>query len=234
MAGLRAPIRAVAFDMDGTLYDKRAALGYYLRAFLRRPALLRAFPEVREALRREGYAGDLRAEEGRRLGPRLRLPPGEALDLVQRVFVREFSEYVARRVPPRPGLVALLETLEAEGVRLGVLSDYPAEEKLAALGLARFRWRAVVSAGEAGALKPHRRAFAPLLAGLGVPAAETLYVGDREDADVAGALAAGMQAALLRRRTEGGPPTGAGLAFSRFEELLAAAKPLLASAEEAR
>lgn len=67
--------------------------------------------------------------------------------------------------------------------------------KLAALGLAD-AFDVVVSSGEAGRSggKPHPAAFRSALAGLGLPAADVVMIGDHPDEDVAGALAAGMRA----------------------------------------
>lgn len=213
-------IRAVAFDVDGTLYDKRAAAGYYLRAWIRHPRLMAGFASVREGLRREGYRGDVRAEETARLARRLRADPEAVRSLLDRIIYGDFSDYLARAVGPRPGLVAFLEDLVRREVAVGILSDYPAEAKLTALGLARFPWRATISAGDEGALKPAREVFALLVERLGVVPAEILYVGDREDSDVEGARDAGLRTARVvdprrRRRTR----SRAEFLFTRYEEL---------------
>ncbi|MCA9774912.1 MAG: HAD family hydrolase [Myxococcales bacterium] len=214
------PIHAVAFDVDGTLYDKRAATGYYARAWLRHPRLMADFATVREGLRREGFRGDLRAEESRRLGAPLGSDPERVRVVLERVIYGEFSNYLARSVGPRRGLIALLERLTNLDVGLGILSDYPSEAKLAALGLSRFKWRATLSAGCEGALKPAPEVFALLAERLGVAPERILYVGDREDSDVEGAMAAGMAAARIvdgprLRRVR----SRAAIVFSDYREL---------------
>jgi putative hydrolase of the HAD superfamily len=62
------------------------------------------------------------------------------------------------------------------------------------LGVAE-RVDAVVLSGEVGARKPDPRIFERALSELGVDATGALFVGDRLDADVAGAAALGMTTA---------------------------------------
>jgi putative hydrolase of the HAD superfamily len=59
--------------------------------------------------------------------------------------------------------------------------------------------QATVSSFEHGYLKPHPSIFEEALSRAGADAATSLMVGDSVKADVAGALAAGMRAVLLRR-----------------------------------
>src|SRR5262249_45163127 len=57
-------------------------------------------------------------------------------------------------------------------------------------------------------IKPHPAIFEAALERMGVPAADSLYVGDRPDADVAGAQKAGMRGALIRSPHESSPLDG--------------------------
>ncbi|MCP4185472.1 MAG: HAD-IA family hydrolase [Hyphomicrobiales bacterium] len=54
-----------------------------------------------------------------------------------------------------------------------------------------------VFSDEAGASKPHPAVFEQAVAGLSVPLAEVVHIGDRESNDVAGPLAMGMKAILF-------------------------------------
>ena len=73
----------------------------------------------------------------------------------------------------RDGLVDALDAMAAAGSKLGVVSDYPAQRKLEALGIAD-RFDAVVSAQDArvGAFKPNPRGILVALGDLGVRPAE--------------------------------------------------------------
>jgi FMN phosphatase YigB (HAD superfamily) len=71
------------------------------------------------------------------------------------------------------------------GIRLGALSDYPAAEKLAALGIGKY-FDAVVSSQdrEVGLLKPHPRGLMNCLQQLDVEPGRCIYIGDRVDVDL--------------------------------------------------
>lgn len=101
-----------------------------------------------------------------------------------------------------PGALQALGALRAQGIDTAVVSnwDVSLHAVLGQTGLAPLVDRVVTSA-EAGVAKPDPAIFAPLLDG--VDPAAALHVGDSLDDDVAGALAAGMRAALV---APGGPP----------------------------
>ena len=81
------------------------------------------------------------------------------------------------------------------------------DAELIAHGLIDFFPDCRLSAADAGYLKPDKRIFECALERLGASAAETVFIGDSPDADIAGALAVGMKAVL--RVGDGGLPTGA-------------------------
>ena len=97
-----------------------------------------------------------------------------------------------RRVP---GTRAMLEKLKGK-YRLGLLSNFthwPAAVKiLDRVGLTPYFEVRLIS-GELGYRKPHSRVFYKLIDGFGVPESEIMYVGDDVDADIYGALRAGLQ-----------------------------------------
>ena len=93
-------------------------------------------------------------------------------------------------------------------------SDYPAEEKLAALGL---RAEVVVSATdpEVDRLKPDPRGLEVALARLGASAEHCLLVGDRDERDGEAARRAGVEWRLKVWETRGDPR-----GFVDYDELL--------------
>lgn len=107
----------------------------------------------------------------------------------------------ALRFDPYPEVPAALRALRAEGAALVVVSnwDVSLHDVLAATGL-RPLLDGVVTSAELGAAKPQAAIFerAMELAG-GVPAARALHAGDSVEADVQGALAAGIEAVLVDR-----------------------------------
>ena len=95
-----------------------------------------------------------------------------------------------------------------------MVSDSPfTREKLSALGL-QDGWDAVVSADDAGALKPNPEPFLRVARLLEVAPGEVLFVGNSYQRDVIGAHRAGMRAAHYTRRPVAGGV--AAVSFSRY------------------
>jgi putative hydrolase of the HAD superfamily len=101
---------------------------------------------------------------------------------------------------PYPDVVPALRELRARGRRLVVVSnwDVSLHEALARTGLSALVDAAVASA-ELGTAKPDPAIFRRALALVGVEADRALHAGDSVEADVAGALAAGVDPVLVRR-----------------------------------
>jgi len=201
-----APLRAVLFDLDGTLYPLRPLRWRFALRYPWRVRTLLALARAREGLRREGLQRpDLWTELERRAAADLRCPPAEVARRWQRILEHEWPA-VLRRVGPYPGMRGLLDWLVQRKTPIGVLSDYPVAQKLVALGLADLPWKLQLDASALGALKPHPEPFHQALAGLGLPPAEVLYVGARLDSDVTGARPVGLIPALLCPRGPAPPP----------------------------
>jgi HAD superfamily hydrolase (TIGR01549 family) len=98
----------------------------------------------------------------------------------------------------RRRMEAFLSFLEHKGLQVGVFSDYPAIDKLRALGLLdRIPVILCATDPEINALKPHPKGFLRACAIWGLPPEEVLYVGDRPEVDAVGAAAAGMPCVIL-------------------------------------
>ncbi|HEV7177637.1 MAG TPA: HAD-IA family hydrolase [Solirubrobacteraceae bacterium] len=103
----------------------------------------------------------------------------------------------------RPALAAA----RAAGRRLLVVSNWDASlnEVLDRLGLSPML-DGVVTSAEFGERKPAPEIFEHALALAGVAADEAIHIGDSLAEDVAGARAAGIEAVLIKRDGEPGPP----------------------------
>jgi len=238
---LSTRVRAVLFDVDGTLYRQGPVRARMALELLLAPIALRSLGRARRAWRAIGAFR--RAQEELRAAP----PPsgdgdgkgdGEPLDLArlqrrraaERAGLSEaeveavVDEWMGRRPLRhlrrfrRPGVLPFLDFLAARGIEAGVLSDYPAEAKLEAMGLAgRFAVALCTTGPGIGAFKPHPRGFLRACEALGLRPAEVLYVGDRPDVDGAGALAAGMPCAIISGRARAG--SGGAFEIDTFERL---------------
>ena len=185
-------IRAVLFDLDGTLYRQapmRLLMAGELATvpWMRRhprgvPRLwkqLRAFREAREALRALGRPAEL-LERLQYSVPAERsgMPPTEIEEAVAEWMFQRPLKYL--RHVARPGLHELFERLDAQGLKIGVFSDYPVRDKLEALEVAaRVSLMLEATAPEINAFKPHPQGFSRACGRWALDPHEVLYVGDR-------------------------------------------------------
>ena len=111
--------------------------------------------------------------------------------------------------------VETIRALRARGLKIGILTNGPSEHqrrKLRRIGI-EDDVDAVAVSEEIGAWKPDPEAYRRATAMLGLEPAEVAMVGDNVTNDVAGALAAGLAAAVwVRRHHPGELPEGAHLA----------------------
>jgi FMN phosphatase YigB (HAD superfamily) len=101
--------------------------------------------------------------------------------------------------------------------RAGIVSNFdytPTVERVLADAGIRDRFEVVVVSDQVGWRKPSRAIFDVAFRGMGVEPGECLFVGDRADIDVAGALDAGMTAVWLNPT---GLPLPAGLRPPHFD-----------------
>lgn len=203
-------LRAVVFDVDGTLYPqpvlRRAMMLRLVGNVLASPRrglttlrALQAYRRAQEGLRGASIGGGVAAAQLRLAAERSGLPEAEVAAIVATWMEQAPLPILARLVDP--WLLGLLDGLRRRGVRLGVLSDYPADAKLRALGVAD-RFDVVVSAQDPSInrFKPHPGGLLETLRRLEVAPAEALYVGDRHDVDARTADAAGVPCVILRGR----------------------------------
>jgi HAD superfamily hydrolase (TIGR01549 family) len=193
------PLQAVTFDVDGTLYSIRWMVVRNFASMLPVMGFFRELHKVRAGLRGEGPFEDFRAEQARRLAVRLNTTRDQAARQVERVIDGHWMR-VFKKVRPFQGVRNTLETLINRGLPVGLISDYPLGLKLEGMGLGDLPFTAFIGSEEVGALKPHPASFLRAAEKLGVEPGGVLHVGDREDCDVTGALAAGMRAALFKRK----------------------------------
>jgi putative hydrolase of the HAD superfamily len=193
-----APIEAVLFDLDDTLFPQSAWLdGAWARLaeVAEADGVPRAqFTDALAAVAAEG------TDRGRIIDRAL-AAIGRA-DVAVDGLVDAFRSHAPASLPPYPGVPDALASLRAR-LPIALVTDGDPRiqnAKLDALGLDR-AFDVVVLSDELGRerRKPHPAPFEAALRGLGVPAHGAVFVGDRPDKDVAGADAAGMR--VIRVRT---------------------------------
>ncbi|MBP2307098.1 phosphoglycolate phosphatase [Azospirillum melinis] len=189
-----SPIRAVAFDLDGTLVDSVADLMHASNALL---AELGRPPVDLAAVR--SFVGDGAPKLVERvLAATGGVPaPDEAARCVKR-FLAIYEADPSAHSTLYPGVAETLGRLAEAGLRLGVCTNKPMAATLRLLddlGIAG-RFAAVVGGDSYPSRKPSPEPVLGLLERLGVAPAQTVFVGDNEH-DVAAARAAGVARVLV-------------------------------------
>ncbi len=208
-------IRAVMFDLDGTLRVSRPAweenfiqlarqhgvqVDEATRRRLKRWAhrFWASSPELKQLLETHGHTEAFWLAYTRRRLEVLGCSPEQAAALAPTVFeaLNALAEKVEDVVPPE--VPPTLETLRRAGYRLALLTNRhePLNGYLEKIGLAEY-FDPVFVAGEVGVWKPDPGVFHHAVKTLQLPPSAVLYVGDNYYTDVLGAQAAGLQAVLL-------------------------------------
>ncbi|TXT50407.1 MAG: putative hydrolase of the HAD superfamily [Spirochaetes bacterium] len=203
-------IKAVGFDLDGTLYPGWRMYAVSAGMGLRHPRFFYAFGAARRALRKTlsdqnkgrkpqdsnlGSRDALLRFQSDFLATRLGIPPKEAARLIDARCYRGVEEKFST-LPPFPGVQKCLEALKSEGLALGLLSDLPPERKIERMGLKGY-FSAILCSEDFGTLKPSSFPFLALASKLGAEPGKMVYVGNKVAYDMTGAKNIGMKTALL-------------------------------------
>ena len=203
-----ASVRAICFDLDGTLYRQtplRVRMGIILlrewvsgRVTTRDLRAISAFRRNKERARSLGACHDLDDQVLAATAKKI----GYSIERVS-ALVDQWINRIPLSVLPvlrDPELPRMLERLHLRGYRLGVYSDYPVRAKLEALDLPLSLFDVLIESGdpEVNALKPQSKGFEVMSRKLNVEPHAILYIGDRDSVDGVGARSAGMQFALYK------------------------------------
>jgi phosphoglycolate phosphatase len=185
-------IRAVLFDLDGTLADTAPDLTYALNCV--RGA--RGLPALPLAATRPF------ASQGARglIGAGFNIKPGDAgYDALRDEFLTAYASNLCRETRLFPGIPQLLDQLETRALPWGVVTNKAERFTLPLLERLEVRARAacVIGGDTTGRIKPHP---APLLAAsraIGLAPQTCIYLGD-DQRDVDAGRAAGMTTAVAK------------------------------------
>jgi len=207
-------VRAVLFDLDGTLMDHDAARDAAVAGLLAGDSTLADEWRRLEARHYDDYAaGRCSFQEQRRRRVRgihaamgREQPADAACDDWFAAYLTRYRAGWAAFADVPAALAALAEALP--GVRLGIVTNgegEPQRAKLAAIGLTE-RFPVFVASAEVGMRKPDAEVFQHACERLGVATHEAAHVGDRLDLDALGAAGAGLRGVWLDRAGDGDAP----------------------------
>ncbi len=217
----RVQIKAVTFDVGGTLIEPWPSVGHVYAEVALRHGVQNVSAELLEARFKAAWRArknlnDTRAGWEELVDDAFR---GLAGFLPSQTFFPELYERFAQPAAWRvfDDVLPTLEALAARGIKLGVISNW--DERLREL-LRRLRlhdcFEAIVISCEVGSAKPASAIFEYAASRLGLPAASIVHVGDSLEMDVQGAEAAGFHGVQIHR----GPGKAATGAMKDLSELL--------------
>jgi putative hydrolase of the HAD superfamily len=203
-------IEGVVFDLDGTLYDHvrlrmrmtALLLGHCLQSRIgwRTVRIVQTFRRCRE---------EIAEAEASQVENRQYSLPAERLALSEAVVREVIREWMDERPLPylracsRRGVHDLFTSLQRSGRRIGVLSDFPVERKLAVMNLDA---DVVASAVDPSIdrLKPNPAGLIHVIERLGCKPETCLMIGDRPERDGEAARRAGVRFLRVGRLQPGG------------------------------
>lgn len=200
-----AEIRAVTFDVGGTLIEPWPSVGHIYAEVAAIHGVNNLLPEemsrrfaaaFRTRKRSPNSAADWASLVDEVFAGLVAKPPSQT-------FFPELYKRFARADAWRiyDDVVPTLEVLAARGIRLGVISNWDERLRplLHSLKLAE-RFETIVASCEVGVGKPSSAIFQAAIRQLNSPANAVLHVGDSFEMDVTGARAAGFRATQIVRK----------------------------------
>jgi HAD superfamily hydrolase (TIGR01549 family) len=200
--------KAVIFDMDGTLYFQkpfRVGMLFFLMGYvLKHPQAIKDLLVIKKYRQVREHWEDIQHDNG----------VAKSLDEAQYEYVARIKntskEYVQKAVQyyiyeaplailPKyrdNKLADTIEDLHRKNIKVIVYSDYPAEDKLKALGIKADRCYCSADAN-IGTMKPDPKGLAVILSELSLNPDEALMVGDRYEKDALAAIANNMDYCIL-------------------------------------
>jgi phosphoglycolate phosphatase len=182
------PSPTIVFDLDGTLIDTAPDLIDTLNVIFAREGL----PPVPYEAARNAIGGGARTMIARGIETEGRTFSAQKLEQMFAEFIEYYSEHVADRSQPFPGLIDALDSLAARGCRLAVCTNKL--ERLSVLLLRQLgladRFAAICGQDTFGIQKPDPEILRRTVAAAGGTLERTVMIGD-SNTDIRTARAAG-------------------------------------------
>lgn len=199
--GKLSGIDAIAFDIDGTLYPSWQLTLRALPFFIRNIRFMNAFGKVRLLLHKHSITNpdkplpDFFGLQNDLLAAYLNSSVQEAGAFLEKEIYEGWKK-IFLRIRPYPFVKEAIMKLKTAGFKIGILSDFPPEQKGTVWDILPL-CDVAIDSEVAGALKPSHIPFNLLAEALNTPCERILYVGNSKAYDVAGASAVGMKTACI-------------------------------------
>ncbi|MEX3615447.1 HAD family hydrolase [Paenibacillus glucanolyticus] len=197
-------IKAIVFDLDETLTDRRAAIDLFIQRLI-----TQYFPDSDEVTKLMITERFKEADQnGYRDKREVHQMLVQHLPWMKPPTVDEYLTFFRNEIPQcikaMDQLISVLDFLRSQGVRLGMITNGTVkvqEEKIRHLGI-RSYFHTIVISEEVGMKKPDPEIYRIALQRLHTLPSETWYVGDHPRNDIVGASRSGLQAIWCSRDRE--------------------------------
>ena len=190
-----ADIKAVAFDIDGTLYPSLSLYWRIIPYIIRHFRFYLHYNKVRKIMHRTAPLPDFYEYQARLLASRLGCSSTRARAMIKRIAYDGLKPYF-EKIKPFNHVLETFQALREKGYKIALLSDFPPDQKGDIWGVIPY-CDLILGTEEIGALKPSKYPFGIMSIGLEVEPSQILYVGNSIKFDVRGANYAGMKSAII-------------------------------------
>lgn len=201
-------VKAIYFDLDNTLVDRRASIDRFAEVFVHhfKRQLNQATAEViAERIQQIDCGGYLPSGSGyKKISQAIAGELYRWLDWVVPISETQIEAFWREQFPQctvvMTGALETLTQLTEQGFHLGIISNgsHDSREKTVAATPFSHFIQQLVSSGQFGQKKPHPEIFLSTLEAAGFKPSQCLYVGDHPVNDIQGALSAGLHAVWLK------------------------------------
>lgn len=188
-------IKAVAFDIDGTLYPSSSLFFRMIPYVIKHLRFYLHYNKVRNILHRTAPLSDFYEYQARLFAEETGCSIEYARKEIKSVVYDGLKKFF-KKIKPYKNVDETFKALKSKGFKIALLSDFPPEQKGDIWGLSSF-CDLIVGSEEIGALKPSKYPFGVLSIKLGLPPEQILYVGNSVKYDLIGAKNAGMKTAII-------------------------------------
>ncbi len=188
-------IKAVAFDIDGTLYPASSLNIRLIPYVVKHLFFYLHYNKVRNILHRTAPLSDFYEYQARLFAEETGCTAAEAKSKIKEIVYDGLKKYF-KKIKPFKNVGETFRLLKEKGYKIALLSDFPPEQKDDVWGLAS-HCDFVLGTEKIGALKPSKYPFGVLALSLNLNPDEILYVGNSIKYDLVGAKNAGMKTAVI-------------------------------------
>lgn len=208
-------IKAIAFDIDGTLYETwKLNIRIPLR-FLAHIYFFSVYGLVRVKLRKMNITENFSQLQNQYMAKALFMSEEKAAKKMDRIVYSGLNPYF-KKFSACKNAVETVKAFKEAGFKIALLSDFPPEQKGELWGMKPY-CDVMLGTESCGALKPSPVPFKKMAQELGIAPEEILYVGNSFKYDVLGAKAAGMKAVWFSKKKD--KTKTADFVFKDYEDL---------------